>query len=448
MLRDFLLICYLFGLNMMSHHSHIGYTIPMWSIAGSTAPLSTLSKRDRRRILQKGRLAAWVAIRLITDGRRTNKKSYPHLFRRLFTGPGSDTIAHIICNLMVDLKIFRRPVQILCEREITDCIFMQIHPILPIVALVEYWSNSSFVKIIFLSDDRMRVIRNKRFQLEGFATNLTFHPTLPFFATASGQLPKILELPGFEGSLPTCVKIYQIYLDGSYPRQLAILEGHQSPVTAVAFCPDISLQVATGDNGGSIRLWDIGAKRCVYVIDSGYIPPPNTISHCFVSGIIWLTPTTVVTSQKDRKMHYVQKLPGGEVEMKDFMANPTEEFNFPCGDLSCMASHPSGKFFVTNCFFTLIVWDASSLKIKSTLTLPSLPLKLIFNARGNFLIVGCIMDLLIVRVSHNGEMMEILAQNVVLKRYIPCVAVHTNGRTRPCILSGTTDGSLVLSEGI
>jgi WD40 repeat protein len=446
MLSEFILFCYLFGLNMMSHHSHIGYTIPMWSIAGSTAPLLTLSKRDRRRILQKGRLAAWVAIRLITNGRCTNRKLYPHLFRRLFTGPGSDTVAHIICNPIVDLKIFgRKPAQIL--HEVSDCIFMQIHPRLPIVASVIY-SESYFIRIRILSDNRMRVIIDKKIQQEEFAPNLTFHPTLPFFATASGQLPKILELPWFEGSLPTYVRIYQIDPNGSHPKKLAILVGHQSPVTAVAFCPYDSLQVATGDNGGSIRLWDIRTQRCVYMINSGYIPPPNIISHCFVSGIIWLNPTKVVTSQKNRKMNYVQMLPGGEVEMTDFMANPTEEFNFSCGDLSCMASHRSGKFFVTNSFFTLIVWDASSLKIKSTLTLPSLPLKLIFNARGNFLIVGCDKNLLIVRVSHNGNLMEILAQNMVLKRYIPIVAVHTNGCTPPCILSGTTNGTLLLSEGI
>ena len=441
MLRNFLLICYLFGLIRKSRHSRIRYTIPMWSIAGSTA---SLSKRDRRRILQRGGMAMFLANSLIADGSRTIQKSYPSLFKRLFTGPGSDTVAHII----VDFQLFKKP-PLLILPEVDDCIFMQIHPRLPIVASVEFWSKSSTYYIIlqFLSDDRMQVIRSKtkRFQPEGFAPNLTFHPTLPFLATASGQLPKILELSWFEGRLPTRVTIYQVHLDGSYPKRLAILEGHQSPVTAVAFCPDDSLRVATGDNGGSIRIWIIPTGSCVYMIYGGYIPPPNTISHCFVSGIIWLTPTKVLTSLTNRKMHCVKMLSGGKVEMEPFMANPTEEFHFPCGDLVCMASHPSGKFFVTICGFTLIIFDASSLEIISTLTLPSPALTLRFNTLGNFLIIGCLMNLVIVRVSHNGEVMQILAQNEVLNRYIPTVAVHTDGCT-PCILSGTTDGSLVLSK--
>jgi WD40 repeat protein len=445
MLRNFLLICYLFGLTRKSHHPRIRYTIPMWSIAGSTV---SLSKRDIRRILQRGGMAMFLVNSLIADGRRTKQKSYPHLFRRLFTGPGSDTVAHMICNPIVDFQLFKKtPLQILPEAG--GCIFMQIHPRLPIVASVEFWSRSSTYYIIlqFLSDDRMQVIKSKtkRFQPEGFAPNLTFHPTLPLLATASGQLPKILELSWFEGRLPTRVTIYQVHLDGSYPKRLAILEGHQSPVTAVAFCPDDSLQVATGDNGGSIRIWNILTRSCVYTINGGYIPPPNNISYCFVSGIIWLTPTKVVTSQTNRKMHYVQITSGGKVEMRPFMANPTEEFNFPCGDLVCMASHPSGNFFVTICGFTLIIFDASSLKIKSTLTLCSLPLTLRFDTLGNFMIIGCLKNLVIARVSHNGDVIQFLDQNKVLNRYIPTVAVHTDGCT-PCILSGTTDGSLVLSK--
>jgi len=443
MLFYFLLICYLIGLTRKSHHPRIRYTIPMWSIAGSTV---SLSKRERMRILQRGGMAMFLANSLIADGSRTIQKSYPHLFRRLFTGPGSDTVAHMICNPFVDFQLFKKP-PLLILPEVDDCIFMQIHPRLPIVASVEYWLKSTFIMLKFLSDDRKRVIRYKRFQPEGFASNLTFHPTLPFLATASGKLPKILELPWFEGRLPTWVIIYQVHLDGSYPKRLARLEGHQSPVTAVAFCPDDSLRVATGDNGGSIRIWNILTGSCVYMIYGGYIPPPNTISHCFVSGIIWLTPTKVVTSQTNRKMHYVKMLSGGEVEMKSFMANPTEEFHFPCGDLICMAPHPSGKFFVTICGFTLIIFDASSLEIISTLTLPSPVLTLRFNTLGNFLIIGCLRNLVIVRVSHNGEVMQILAQNEVLNRYIPTVAVHTDGCT-PRVLAGTNNGSLVIPVGL
>ena len=443
MLRNFFLICYLVGLIRKSRHSRIRYTIPMWSIAGSTV---SLSKRDRRRILQRSGIVMFLVNSLIADGRCTSQKSYPHLFRRLFTGPGSDTVAHMMCKPIVDFQVFKK-IPLLILPEVDDCKFMQIHPRLPIVASVELWSKSSFfIMLQFLSDDRIRVIGFRRFQPEGFAPNLTFHPTLPFLATASGQLPKILELSWFEGSLPTRVTIYQVSLDGSYPKRLARLEGHQSPVTAVAFCPDDSIQVATGDNGGSIRIWNISTGNCVYTINGGYIPPPNTISHCFVSGIIWLTPTKVVTSQINRKMHDVQITSGGKVKMKPFMANPTEEFNFPCGDLVCMASHPSGKFFVTICdYFTLIIWDASSLKIKSTLTIPSQALTLIFDTLGNFLIIGCLGNLVIVRVSHNGEVMQILAQNAVFNCYIPTVAVHTDGDT-PYILSGTTGRSLALSN--
>jgi WD40 repeat protein len=412
----------------------------MWSIAGSNV---SLSKRNRRRIVQKSGLVFFLVNILIADRHRTSQKSYLHLFRRLFTGPGSDTVAHVVCNPIINLRLFgAKPFLIFSEMQ--DCIFMQIHPSLPIVASVVYYSNLSFISFKFLSDDRIRMIRYERFQQEGFAPNLTFHPTLPFLASTSGKLPSILELHWFTGSFPTRVTIYEIYLDGRDPTRRAILEGHQSPVTAVAFCPNDSLRVATGDNGGSFRIWNIITGSCVYTIDSGYIPP-NNISFCFVSSIIWLTPTKVVASQKNRKMHSVQMLPGGKVEMTAFIANPTEKFHFPCGDLGCMASHPSGNFFVTICsYFTLVIWDASSLEIKSTLHIPSDALSMTFNQLGNLLIVGCVKNIVIVGVSPNGDAMQILAQNAVLKRYIPTVAVHTVD-DKTCILSGAIDGRLVLS---
>jgi WD40 repeat protein len=174
--------------------------------------------------------------------------------------------------------------------------------------------------------------------------------------------------------------------------------------------------------------------------------PPDVISYCFVSSNIWLDSNTLVVGQNDRSMHFVKMLPDGNFEKKTFMANPTEKFNFPCGNLACMAPHPSGNFFATFCKNnTIILWDALTLQIISTLNL-SEALSMSFNSRGNLLIVGCVKKLVIVGVSPNGDNMRILAQNAVHRRYVPAVAIHSFEEGISYILSGSNGGSLVLSE--
>lgn len=444
---EFFLICYFLGLTRMLPHSHIGYPIPMWSIANVS-----VSESERREIMKRSGIVLFLVNELLTDQRDPRHLAFRSLFRRLFTGPGSDTVANLVLRPTIDLRLFASRHQLFPESR--DCLSIKIHPILPIVISVEIHqvTKQSTIGIKILSNNRRQVLNNTTFlQYHILAANLTFHPTLPFLASYSGRIPDILELQWFKGQLSTSVTIYQIYLDGRLPTQIAVLEGHKSPVTAVAFCPNDSLRIATGDNGGSIRIWDIWSstgcifRRCVFWIDSGYMPP-NVISHCFVSSIIWLNSNTLVAGQNDRSMHFVKMSPVGNFEKEAFMTNPTEKFNFPCGNLACMAPHPSGRFFVTVVnYFTLILWDASSLEILSTLEIPKKTYSMSFNSLGNLLIVGCVKNLVIVGVSPNGDNMRILAKNEIDSRYVPAVAIHSNG-DETCILSGSFGGSLVLSK--
>lgn len=443
MLSDFLLICYLFGLTRMLPHSHIGYPIPMWSIANSSA-----SKRERRKIMQRSRIVLFLVKGLLTDQRDPKNLRFCSLFRRLFTGPGSDTVAHLFLRPTIDLRLFASKFQVFPE--IQDCLSIKIHPILPIVISVEFHQRTrqSIIRIKILSADRRQVLNNTTFNQQMFAPNLTLHPALPFLASNSGQLPNILEFEWFEGQLSTSVTIYQLYLDGSIPTQIAVLEGHESPVTAVAFCPNDPSRVATGDNGGSIKVWDIRGRRgvCVYTIDSGYMPSNRLISKWFVLNIIWMSPTSFVTGNRSREMNFVQNSSEGAFLRRSFLANPTIKFPFSCGYLYYMAPHPSSRFFVTVVnYFTLIIWDASSLEILSTLEFPDEIYSMSFNSVGTLLIVGCVKKLVIVWVSPNGDNMQILAQKAVHKRFVTAVANHSNV-DGPCILSGSIDGSLGLSK--
>ena len=448
MLSDFLLICYLFGLTRMLPHSHIGYPIPMWSIS---EPNFSVSGRKRRRIMQRSGIVLFLIRRLLRDQHDPRHWRFRSLFRRLFTGPGSDTVAHLFLRPTIDLRLFASKHQLFPEPR--DCLSIKIHPRLPIVISVEYNGQTRQTRFLvkILTADRRQVLRTTHFPQDTFAPNLTLHPTLPFLASYSGRIPDILELQWFDGRLSTLVTIYQLCLDGSLPTRIAELRGHESPVTAVAFCPNDSLRVTTGDNGGSIRVWDIcpstRSTRCIFRIDSGYIPP-NVISHCFVSSIIWMSPTSFVTGKRSREMNFVKMSPEG-IEQKAFMANPTEKFPFSCGYLYCMAPHPSGRFFATIVnYFTLILWDASSLEILSTLEIPNETYSLTFNPLGNLLIAGCVKNLVIVGVSPNGDNMRILAQNEVHKRCVSTVAIHSEQKDDETyrILSGSIGGALALTK--
>ena len=74
-----------------------------------------------------------------------------------------------------------------------------------------------------------------------------------------------------------------------------------------------------------------------------------------------------------------------------------------------------------------------------------------YDATLNLIIAGCVKEVVIVSISPAGDAMHVLSRSAPHRRYVTTVAVHTVGtadgvETR--VLSGTTDGSLVLSEGI
>jgi len=439
-----LLICYVSGLknSQKSIHSHIGYPIPMWSISG---PDFSVSGRTRRRIMQRSTFAVFVALRLLMNPQRRADRSFLRLFRRLFTGPGSDTVEHLVCCPIIDQRIFRQTFRFYTEQ--MTYTYMQVsHPILPIVGSIELNSRSDILlHVRYLSANRARVVNEIFFPQEILQPNLSWHPYLPFLAASSGRISTTLELNWIEGSLSTSVTVYEIHLDGRLPTRCAILAGHQCPVTAVAFCPTNHLKIATGDNGGSIRIWDIPTSECLYYIDSGCNPGAH-ISSCLVSSIIWLDPTRLVAGKKDREMHFIRISGENNFDRRDIIANPTREFNFPLlSELSCMAPHLSGRFFasVFN-YSTLVIWDASC-RIISILTLPSEAYSLRFNPLGNLLFVGSSANIIIVGVSPNGDQMQILARNEIHSSSISNVAVHTDG-DYTYILTVSINGSLALKN--
>ena len=131
-------------------------------------------------------------------------------------------------------------------------------------------------------------------------------------------------------------------------------------------------------------------------------------------------------------------------------------FKTETGILTCTRGHPSGDFFVTGGSGredgTIQVWSTKSLQPICNLgSISSDIISMEYDATLGLIIVGCVKEVVIVRISPAGDAMHVLSRSAPHRRYVTTVAVHTVGtadgvETR--VLSGTTDGSLVLSEGI
>ena len=329
-----------------------------------------------------------------------------------------------------------------------------IHPILPIVASAI--DGGRQILIMHLSDDRTKVIRDEVLIQARIAPNMTFHPTRPFLATSSGQLDRTLEFGPGHYSRSSNVTIYQLSADGkSESRPIATLKGHDSPVTATSFCPDDSddfLKIATGDNEGDIHLWNIhcsvGSVECVSFFGSPFFMSECSISTYLISSIHWLNQTTLVASHWNG---YAKIIQYSESE-KRFVVLPF--FRTGTGILTCTGGHPSGDFFVTGGSGredgTIQVWSTKSLQPICTLgSISSEIISMEYDATLGLIIVGCVKEVVIVRISPAGDALHVLSKSALHRRYVTTVAVHTvdtadGVETR--VLSGTNGGSLVLSR--
>lgn len=447
--QNLLLICFLLGFTKGQnlHLSDIGITVPMWSISG---PNFSMSGRRRRQIVMRSGITILVIRLLMNQHHMRNHRFFCSLFRRIFkTGSRSESVAHPVCRQTIPQNPWVS-IKISDGNPKPDSIFMKTHPTLPLAVSVNYdhRSKESSIIVKILSGDRTQVVHEIRFKQSDFQPSLTWHDYLPFFATCSGRLPSILDLDKHSDSkLSTDVTVYQVNLDDSSLTPRAILKGSQSTVTAVAFCPNDQLRVATGDISGGVKIFDIrnGECKCIFrPLSSHY---ERFYSNYSISSIKWMNPMQIVTITLNQEMKCVQILTDDKFEIRTFENPIPKGTTLSHQNLVCMVYHPSRRFFVTCSLSTLTLWDAS-FGIQSTLSLGSRVYSLRFNRLGNLLIVGSSKNLMIVGVSPNGNQMRLLAQNEVHTRHISDIVIvdHTDDDNYISILSAGINGSLVSSK--
>jgi hypothetical protein len=337
-----------------------------------------------------------------------------------------------------------------------------IHPMLPIVASAI--DGGMKIEIMQLSDDRTEEVNCYTFEQSTIAPILAFHQKKPLLATASGQLHRTLEYARYSYLSPE-VAIYQLSTDGTCENhQIANLVGHGSPVTAISFCPDDdsedSFNVATGDNNGDIRIWKIhvsmGSVECVSFFKSPFRKPGFSISTYLISSIHWLNQTKLVASHWNgcaKIIQYSESEKGFDVQpfsntetgiVKPFFKTET-------GILTCTGGNPSGEFFVTGGSGpeggTIQVWSTKSLQPICKLgSISSDIISMEYDATLGLIIVGCLKEVVIVRISPAGDEMHVLRRSALHRRYVTTVAVHTvvtADGDETLALSGTNDRSLV-----
>ncbi len=301
-----------------------------------------------------------------------------------------------------------------------------------------------------MSADRRKMIREQILKQASIAPNMTFHRELPILATASGQLDCVLEFDTRHQS--DKVTIYQLSIDGTCAaQQIAILVGHSSPVTAISFCPNDSSRVATGDNEGNIRIWDIhgsvdsvgsvGSVECIYFLRSPFLSKYSS-SLYMISSMDWLNKTTLVASHSNGVVNFIC-----DEQSENRFQSRSSSLSRPYV-LTCLKFHPSGKFFATCGYGKIQLRDSSSLEYRSILDDLMCDIFTIeFNSLGNLLIIGCLKEILIVKVSPNGDAMSLLATQKIHNRYVVTVAVHTIG-DESSVICGANGGALALAMGI
>ena len=420
-LHYLLLACWLFGMTknrgIASHR-----TIPCipWSSFEPTFPVSFSKKK---RILQRGGLTIFMIRRLLRAGNHGcdfDRKTFDWTFHRLFTGPGHNSVAQLLCRPRINLSI--RPTIVSHGNQHT-CISSLIHPVLPIVAVVMR-RGDRHVKLMYLSPDMRTVVHTDFFRPSSAIGVIAFHQTHAFLAIASDMSSHN-------------VYIYQLSAVGTDVSQpVKILVGHSHSVTAISFCKGScsqNIKIATGDEAGNIKIWLMRSGECVTMIESQF-------RFNMVSSIDWLDDVTLATTHCNDHVN-VMKCYGGVV------LGGVKSFKPRMNDVECIKFHPNGKIIATcsSSSGRVKLWDSSSFECKFTFACPSSPFSMQFNELGNLLIVGCTKEICVLEVLPNGDGLILLARQAPHTRYVDSVAIQLTDDCRVVCLSGDKTGNVASS---
>jgi WD40 repeat protein len=420
-----LLVCWLLGLtkNPMIAFCRPQICIP-WSRFGPNFPISFSKKR---RILQRCSLTICLIKRMLRAGNQGGnfeRKAYEYTFCRLFTGPGHNSVAHLLCCTRF---ILRDPTII----SPGDSLFSSalIHPKFPIAAIVT--NGGMNVQFLFLSPDIKTVVAYENLEPAPERMNgiIAFHEQLPFFASARTS---------------NVVIVYQFSHDEIVPVERLI--GHTRDITAISFSkgnsPDIKM--ATGDEEGTIMVWSMDytgngkfSVRCMLTLKSPFVF--TWFKRNPVSSIDWCNGHTVAITHFNRHITVIDCHEDKKEVVRSFSPEIT--------GVRCVSFDPNGNFFVTSSDGFIKVWDYSSHDCKFTLKWKDFIHSMVFNESGRILIIGGAKIIWALEVSPNGDGMIPIATQTHGTRIITSVAMQLTGDCNDiAIISGDLSGKIVSSK--
>ena len=423
-----LLVCWLLGLNKNKNQTIAFCRPPIcipWSRLGLNFPISFSKKR---RILQRCSLTICLIKRLLradNQGRNFERKAYEYTFCRLFTGPGHNSVAHLLCCRRFNL----RDPTIISPGNSRLFSSALIHPKFPIAAIV--MNGGMNVQFLFLSPDIKTVVACEYLAPERMNGIMAFHEQLPFFASACTS---------------KAVIVYQFSHDRIDPVERLI--GHTRDITAISFSkgdsPDIKM--GTGDEKGTIRVWVWSmdytendpkfSARCLLTLESQF--EFTLFERNPVSSIDWCNGHTVAITHFNRHITVIDCHEDKKEVVRSFSPEIT--------GVRCVSFDPNGKFFVTSSDGFIKVWDYSSHNCKFTLKWKDPIHSMVFNESGSILIIGGAKNIWALEVSPNGDGMIPIATQTHGTRIITSVAIQLTKDCKISIISGDWSGNLVSSE--
>ena len=425
-LEKFLILCWLLGLakNQMIAFSRPPICIP-WSHFGPNFPVSF---GRRRRIFQRTSLTICLIKRLLrADNQRDNfeKKAFEYTFCRLFTGPGHNSVAHLLCCTRFNL----RGPTIISPGNSYQYYSALIHPNFPIAAIV--MNGGMNAKILFLSPDITNVLGCEYLEPAPECMNgiMAFDPVRPFFASALTS---------------KVVIVYHFSHNGIDPVERLI--GHTRDVTAISFCRGDSLvrNIAIGDEEGKITIWSMDypqhrsqfSARRLLTLESQF--EFSWRKRNPVTSIDWYDQHTVATTHFNRHITVIDC----HEDKKEVVWSFSPEIT----NVRCIKFHPIGDFFVTSSSGCIKVWDRSSHNCKFTLEWKTPIYSMQFNESGRILIIGGSKNIWALEVSPTGDNMIPIATQTHGTRNINSVAIQSTKDCQIAIISGDLSGEFVSSE--
>jgi hypothetical protein len=425
-LQYLLLACWLFGITKKRAIASNRTTpcIP-WR---SFEPNFPVSFSKKKRILQRGTLTIFLIGRFIRAGnmhRNFEWRVFEHIFHRLFTGPGHNSVSQLLCRPRINLRM--RPTIVSAGNQYT-CYFTLIHPVLPIVATIQRDRVGKYVRLMFLSLNIKTVAHTEIIRPNTVNKTMAFHQTHAFLAIACGRSSDH-------------VTIFQLTANRTV-QTVQVLIGHKHSVTAISFCKADSQQrikIATGDEEGTIKIWLMHSAECVRTFNSPF--QSSLFSQNAVSSIDWLNDVTLATIHYNDHINVIECY-GGVV------LGGVKSFKPKDPAMQCIKFHPNGSFFATcsSIFGEVKLWDSSSFVCKFTFNCPSSAFSMQFNELGNLLIVGCTKEICVLEVFPNGDGLILLAKQAPHRRFVDSVAIQLTDDYRVVCLSGDKTGNVASSD--